>query len=660
MKKTAYIFKVTILVLILLFGFSNNIKSQGSYERNFLRYFNEQSLAGKVNAFDTLNNDYKEACYPFVKDELKKIREQATTDNQDAILDKFTKIDAEMFYIYKNYSKSISLFTDLLAKSKIKNYKDSATVLYFLKNSYVKIHSLNKAIEIHKLLMSLRQNHSDINSWLFHPKLSIIYYEMKMYQECLNQQLLEFDDIKQNKFMVLGYFNNRGLFWQKSGNLDSSLTCFNKAKEVFHSLHHNSKLNDEDEFVIGLIEGNIGQLYIEQKLYNKAIPLLEKDVASSIKIKDFLNAASSEIELARCYLYLNQPQLCKKYLDNANEKLSNIEDYKSRLNLIKQYAIYYDKTGSYRLSIDYYNKYIDFKDSVDHKENLKELMSSQVASQVAEKEYLIKESQKDIREKNAEVSTQKTIRNALIFCGIILAIAVISISTQLRKANSSKLLLEIKNKQIETRNDIINKSLVEKDLLVKEVHHRVKNNLQIISSLMKLQSAKSTNEEVRDSLGEAQERINSMALLHQLLYRNNQMSSILFNEYLEGLISQISSSFALTKKNISIKTNFMELELDLDTAIPLGLITNELLSNAYKHAFNGQEGTITIELSKLVKNTYQLKIADNGAGLPANFDLHSNESLGLDIVCILSEQINAELKIYNDNGANFEIIFKVA
>jgi two-component sensor histidine kinase len=642
-----------------MFGFTNLIKSQGSYEKKFLRFFNSQSLAGKVNAFDTLNNDFKESCYPLVKDELKKIREQAIIDHQDEILDKFIKIEAQMFFIYKNYSKAIPLFTDLLAKHKIKNYKDSASVLYCLKNSYIKLHSLNKAIEIHKVIMTLKNNHSDINSWLFHPKLSIIYYEMKMYKECLNQQLLEFDDVKQSDQMLLGYFNNRGLFWQKCANMDSALMCFNHAKEIFHASHKNKVLSVNDEFVLGLLEGNIGQVYIEQKEYKKAIPLLLHDIKSSFNANDSLNAAVSEMELAKCYLYLNQPQLSKKYLDDANNILSGIEDYKSKLNIIKQYANYYDKIGSYRMSIDFYNKYISYKDSIEYKENLKELISSQVASQVAEKENLIKETQKHFNEKNAEVSKQKTIRNALLFCGVILIIAIIFISVQLKKANTRKQLLEIRNKQIETRNEIINKSLLEKDLLVKEVHHSVKNNLQIISSLMKLQSAKSNNDEIRNSLNEAQDRINSMALLHQLLYRNNQMTSLLFNEYLDGLISQISSGFALTKKNIELKTNFITLELDLDTAIPLGLITNELVSNAYKHAFNGKEGLITIELSKLFKNIYQLKIADNGQGLPANFDLHSNDSLGLDIVCILSEQINAELKIYNDNGAKFDIIFKV-
>ena len=191
------------------------------------------------------------------------------------------------------------------------------------------------------------------------------------------------------------------------------------------------------------------------------------------------------------------------------------------------------------------------------------------------------------------------------------------------------------------------------------MHHRVKNNLQIISSLMKLQSGKSNNNEIINALGEAQDRINSMALLHQLLYRNNQMTSLMFNEYLDSLVSQISTSFSLTKKNITINSNFIELELDLDTAIPLGLITNELLSNAYKHAFADNGGEIKIELSKLLKDTYQLKVSDNGQGLMANFDLKTNDSLGLDIVAILSEQINAELKIYNANGANFEVIFKI-
>lgn len=659
MEKTRHILKTYVLLVFFIFGYNQIIKSQISYEKTFLRFFNSQSLAGKVNAFDTLNSIEKMKCYDLVKDELLEIKEKALADQQEEVLDKLYKIDGEMFYHQKNYSKAIPIFTDLLARNKVKTLRDSVKILYLLKNAYLSIKSLNKTVEIHKTLSSLQKRDSNVSVWMLMPRLSTIYYEMKLYRECLNEQLLEYEDAKRDNSLLTNFFNNRGLYWEKYGNQDSAIYWFTMAKEQFYKDLGTNKLSLDNEFTIGLIEGNIGQAMMKLGQYEKAIPLLKKDVYGSKNIKNFHNAGISQLEISRCFLALKKFDLSKKYLDSANVLLNGINDYNTQLNIIKQYALFYDAIGSNVLASKYYKNYIAVKDSFDAQNNLKELIAAQVASQVDEKEKLINENQKNIQQKNIEVSKEKTIRNALVFCGIILIFVVVFISVQLKKANNRKQLLEIKNKQIETRNEIINKSLLEKDLLIKEVHHRVKNNLQIISSLMKLQAAKSTNEEVSMSLNEAQDRINSMALLHQLLYRNNQMTSLLFNEYLEGLISQLSSGFAINHKNISINTHLIELELDLDTAIPLGLITNELVSNAYKHAFNGKEGLIKIELSKLFKNTYQLRVSDNGVGLPVNFDLHSNESLGLDIVFILSEQINAELKIYNSNGAHFEIIFKI-
>ncbi len=658
MKKHNYIFKYALTVLILFF-LINTINSQVDYEKKFLKYFNAQSLSGKVNAFDTLKGSLKTQFYPLIKEELIKIKEQAILDHQDEVVDKLIKIEAEMYFLNKNYSKAIPLFIDLLAKGKIKTLKDSVAVLYILKNSYLSIRQLNKTVEIHKLLMDLHKRDPNTSVWLLMPRLSTIYYEMHLYKECLSEQWREYDDIKNNSSALINFLNNRGLYWGKFGNHDSAIFYFAKAKDEFYKEFPDNKLSVDNEFTLGLIEGNIGQSMMELKQYEIAIPFLKKDVIGSLNIKNYHNAGISQLELSKCYLALNKLDLSKIYLDSANVLLSNLDDYNSQLNVIKQYAFYYDKVGDYKESINHFQKFIIVKDSFESKNNLRELLTVQVGNQVEEKENLIFESQKKIQEKNIEMNRQKTIRNALLFCGIILIIVVFFILTQLKKSNRQKQLLEIKNRQIETKNEIINKSLFEKDLLIKEVHHRVKNNLQIVSSLLKLQSGKTINLEIQNSLNDAQERINSMALLHQLLYRNNQMTSLLFNEYLSNLIEQISHSFSLTKKNISIESKLIELELDLDTAIPLGLITNELLSNAYKHAFNGNDGLIKVELSKLFNNTYQLKIADNGQGLSANFDLSSVDSLGLDIVAILSEQINAELKIFNDNGAHFEIVFKV-
>ncbi len=645
--------------LLVLLCWLGGAQAQTEYTAEFVAYFNKQSLAGKVNAVDTLRSTTKIACYQAVKGQLEAIRAQALQDNKNEILARLDKIEGELYFLNRNYSKAIPIFTDLLVKNSLKTDVDSAQVLFFLKNSYVKIHSLKKATDIHKILMGLKARNNRIDSWYLHPKLSTLYYEMGLYKECLSQQLLEYEEMKTVPQLLLGYFNNRGLFWSHFGNQDSALACYNKARTLFYRMHAlDKKLSLTDEFTIGLIEGNIGQTYIELKDYNKAIPLLKKDVMSSINSGNKVNAAVSEIELSKCYMLMNQMAMCKRYLDSAHLRLQGIDDYKTKLSVLKQYADYYEKIGANHLCIAYYKRYERYKDSVDAQEGLKELMTAQIANQMEEKEHMILENQKKINERNTELGKQKTIKNALFFGGVVLILIIIVVSTQLKKTNAQKLLLELKNKQIETRNDIINKSLEEKDLLIKEVHHRVKNNLQIISSLLKLQSGKTHNPEILNSLKEAQDRINSMALLHQLLYRNNEVTRLMFNEYLSGLIQQISSSFSMTNKNIRVESRLTELELDLDTAIPLGLITNELMSNAYKHAFSETEGgSITVELSKLFKNTYQLKISDNGKGLPGSFDINNLHSLGLDIVSILADQISAELKIYNDKGANFEIHF---
>ena len=658
MKKT-FIYK-TVIIFILLVTKAKCGFTQISFESQFLKYFYNQSFAGKVNAFDTLKAEYKLRCFPLVKEEIQIIKEKALADNKTEIIDRLTFIDGEMYYLNRNYYKSTPIFIDLLAKHKIKSFKDSCRVFVILKNAYIYTRSLNKAIEAHKILVELNKRNLKSDLSLLEPALSKIYYEMKLYKESLKQQFLEYGDIKENSSKIVGFYNNRGFFWSKDNNQDSALACYNLAKTIFLKMNTHKQLTVDDEFVLGLIEGNIGQALMALNDYKGAIPLLKKDVRSSVNVNNYHNAAISQLELSRCYLQLNQLDLSKKYLDSSRVKMLDIDDYKPKLNIIKQYADYYKKAGNLNESINYYSKYIKIKDSLDSQENMKELISTQVAYQMDQKEGLIIANQTKINQNNIEIVKQHSIKNVLITFGTILVIVIFLVLFQLSKANERKQLLEIRNKQIGTRNQIISKWLVEKDLLIKEVHHRVKNNLQIISSLLKLQSGKSSNEEVKNSLFEAQERINSMALLHQLLYRNNEVTNLSFNNYLSNLITQISSSFSLIDKNFKIESSLIELELNLDMAIPLGLITNEIISNAYKHAFSAKEGgIISVRLSQIVKNTYQLKISDNGNGLPPDFDLSSIDSLGLDIVFVLSNQINAELKIYNSNGANFEILFSV-
>lgn len=187
-------------------------------------------------------------------------------------------------------------------------------------------------------------------------------------------------------------------------------------------------------------------------------------------------------------------------------------------------------------------------------------------------------------------------------------------------------------------------SLKEKELLLREIHHRVKNNLNVISSLLNLQANYIDDEQIINMFTDSQNRIQSIALIHEQLYNSIDLSRINFAMYIQNLIKNFCSIHNTQTKNIKFEMNLASLTLNLETAIPCGLLINEIITNSCKHAFpNSSGGTIQINLYS--KNSlYHLEIADNGVGIPKNFDLENSTSLGLRLVNLLLIQLNAELQ----------------
>lgn len=215
-------------------------------------------------------------------------------------------------------------------------------------------------------------------------------------------------------------------------------------------------------------------------------------------------------------------------------------------------------------------------------------------------------------------------------------------------------------KELTTANTELIKQNLEKELLLKEIHHRVKNNLQIVSSLLSLQSGSIENESALSALKEGQSRIKSMALLHQRLYQNkDDFSKLNFKDYVSELHKSIEKSHKNSKEEINTSINIENIYFDIDTAVPLGLIMNELITNSYKYAFNnGGNLTITIEkeTNNNSNNNYRLIIKDSGAGI-RNFDINNITTLGLKLVNMLSKQLKGNLKYEYENGTKFIISF---
>jgi len=240
-------------------------------------------------------------------------------------------------------------------------------------------------------------------------------------------------------------------------------------------------------------------------------------------------------------------------------------------------------------------------------------------------------------------------------------------------------LLE-KTERLDNQRRKLDASLKEKEVLLREIHHRVKNNMQVISSLLRLQSGYINDDKYKNMLRESQDRIRSMALVHEKLYRSHDLSSIEFSKYIKNLANSLFRSYSMTTHKVVLDIDAQDYLLGIDSAVPCGLVLNELVSNSLKYAFpDGKSGKIRITLNKLtgddvpqLKNrrgfddsseqnseVLELIVADDGVGMPKDLDIKKCDSLGLQLVSTLVEdQLHGNIEITRDNGTRFRICFK--
>lgn len=204
----------------------------------------------------------------------------------------------------------------------------------------------------------------------------------------------------------------------------------------------------------------------------------------------------------------------------------------------------------------------------------------------------------------------------------------------------------------------LRESIEQKEVLLREVHHRVKNNLQVINSILKLQSFHITDDKALLAISDCQSRIKSMAFIHESLYQSNDLAKVNFAEYLQTLCNNLLFSYQIASKKIALDLQVRDVSLSLDSGIPCGLIVNELISNAFKHAFSDQSsGKITVSL-KVNKDGHCLVVQDNGKGFPKSVNYRKTKSLGLQLVIGLVDQVDGKIQCKNEDGTKFIINFK--
>jgi len=616
--------------------------------------FNSKSYPQRVYMYDTLSDKRKPAYYPQIRDSLEVIRAKAYTDHKFNIINQLNRADGIRLYYDHQYSSAIPLLMGCLNADRRLNDIDSLRILFCLKNSYLKIKSYSKALEVNKIMARYEKRKATYNRWWFHPKLSTIYSELKVYGEAIRQNRLEFkeQDYKADAD-YFNFYNNAGVFFYKAHNPDSALAQFLLARKYAERI---VQKGDRGQFARGLVNGNIGQVYKEMHRYREAVPLLQEDIYWSLAENHPDNAANSYNELSECCIHMGRYMLASRYLDSAHALIGQMEDMNLYLNNLRLYGLLHEKSGDMHGALGYYKAYIRSTDSIDAAERRKEVISQQVALQMEEKENIIRRKQYIIDREEENSRHQATVRR-MLFAGLLFLLGVLLIVLYLyRRTNRQRQQLEYKNNEIRQQNARIEKSLQEKEFLVREVHHRVKNNLQIISSLLNLQLGMNSNADVKDALSEAYGRISSISLVHQLLYRDKELVDISVKEYFDNLLGQLEQSFSPGQHSIVLRRSIQDVQMDLDRAIPLGLIINETVSNAYKHAFPNRDGEIEVAFTTTAEG-YELRISDNGIGLAKSFDAEYDDSFGLEIIKILTDQINGRIRFDNSKGVSYTIRF---
>ncbi|KAA9333802.1 two-component regulator propeller domain-containing protein [Adhaeribacter soli] len=248
-------------------------------------------------------------------------------------------------------------------------------------------------------------------------------------------------------------------------------------------------------------------------------------------------------------------------------------------------------------------------------------------------------------------------KDKLIGMVLLVAAGVVFGFVRWREQNLKKINTRLEE-SVEQRTLLLEKKNLEKEILLKEVHHRVKNNLQIITSLLNLQSRHVTDPAALHTLREIKDRIKSISMLHQRLYQREELSCIDLAEYVQTLCRSLFASYGVREDHVRLEFDIPTLYLDIDTALTLGLIVNELVSNTLKYAFpEHRKGTLLIELLRITETDYTLTISDDGTGLPDNFEEKMAASFGLQLVSSLVKKLHGKLRFYSEGGTQIRLQF---
>ncbi|MET0462212.1 MAG: tetratricopeptide repeat protein [Chitinophagaceae bacterium] len=532
-----------------------------------------------------------------------------------------------------DFKASLQHYDDGIAVAKKYNLEPSlANLLMNKANTLNESARYDEAIDLHLQSIRIKDKLKDDRSLVqSYNNLANVYNTTDQLEDALHYYRLaqSLSEKTGNRTSLALAFSNMATASAKISRFDSVEHFYQRSLSLF--------LETNDKPGIAMVYNNLGNYYHDIGRYDQALDALRKAL-------DLRNGTGSIYDIASTTNTIGVVLRKLKRYDEAEQHLVK------SLNMIRndgsalQQTIYrslgdhYQETGNFEKAAAYQAKYISISDTLLTEAEAINMVRAQSKYEIEKKESqlaLIKAAE----ELNAIRLTNRN-RTIVFMVGLALLLfaGMLLYFRSYRIKKKAAVELARKNEKIET--------------LVKELHHRVKNNLQVVSGLLSLQSNRTEDESARVAMQEGRSRINAMALIHQKLYADTDLAAVDIKEYLENLSGSLAGSFGYTPGNIHTDVALKDPNLDIDLAMPIGLIVNELVTNAFKHAFAGiSHPEITIRLQQLQEKKLELQVVDNGKGMAEE----KPTSFGMKLVQTLVRQMNGQLSVRSNPGTAYTI-----
>lgn len=580
---------------------------------------------------------------------FEKSKENAINKKAD---EQLKKINLALAYIYHDQAKfkeALPLLEALYHARTSLSAQEQRGVLIKLEEEYRNFGDMIHAIEIR----NLRIKNGDINT----------YWEL--YRDCNLLEAAKIDFLQFQKMPPK--YSERSLFLQLFlGDIyfdlqqyDSAYNLFQKgileAQETIELNKKTKKYRPEDlTYYYGCFVGNIGKIALIKKQYQTAIPKLLLDI--QLSYENLGNKISKMLYLSDAYLQTGETIKAKMYLDSAHVIITGKTMKWIQLHEYKSISNYYAAINRNDSALKYLHLYANEKDALNDRVQKNQSLLLLAKLEINNRRAELSDASKSLAEKDKKVNNQQKLVYALILILVFATAFGIALYRNYLQKSKNRSYIEQQNKLLTLHAEKIDSQNAKNEILLKELHHRVKNNLQVMYSLLNLQKRRNEEDDIKSLLSSVQNRIQTMALVHQNLYTTGDFEMVDATSYIKTLVNHLQSIYQTDQSIIEIRYDIEPLiKLPIEKVVSIGLIVNEAVSNSFKYAFTQvSKGILSISI-KSTENHYIIEISDNGPGF-INQSIKEN-SLGLKLIKVMCAQLQADYSLEHIQGVKHHIEF---